>query len=187
MPSLRLHMSCQGSLPWQAACIDLHHLTRLTSLYVKTSMPLSGDSVLPKELITLTAHCPCNLHPGSKLQSLRVTPPHTQQSLGLMQHLPKLPQLQDLSVEMSAFPGEADNAEVFAVVAAVQHATQVTAPHWNFEGPALCSQSYAFGSVLAGLTQLRRLRVWLPGMPEAASGRGREGDRPNVTDPAVPL
>jgi len=153
-------------------CIDLCHLTRLTSLCLKTSVPLSGDSVLPKELITLTAHGPCNFHPGGKLTSLMVTAP--QQSLGLMQHLPQLPQLRDVTVSMSKYYGEASEAEVFAVVAAVQHATQVTGLDWRFSGlnlsaedDAVLASDLGIGSALAGLAQLQQLHVKHFHMPEA--------------------
>jgi len=123
-------------------CIDLHHFTQLTDLRLKTSLPLSGNSVLPKELIYLSAHGPCNLHPGRKLEDLIVTAP--QQSLELMQHLPKLPQLRVLSLQMSQYHGAASNAEVFAVVAAVElHATQVTALEWDFTGLKLGAEDNA--------------------------------------------
>jgi len=156
-------------------CIDLHHLTQLTDLRVDTSVPLSGDSVLPKELMKLSAEGPCNLHPGSKLEDLMLNAP--QQSLRLMQHLPQLPQLPQLrylSLQMSEYHGDASEAEIVAVVAAVQHATQVTGLDWNFSGLKLSAEDNAvlatdlgIGSVLAGLTQLLYLYVGLPGIPEA--------------------
>jgi len=156
--------------------VDLQHLTRLTSLCLNTLVPLSGDSVLPKELITLYAHGPCNFHPSSKLESLLVTAP--QQSLGLMQFLPKLPHLQDLSVRMSEYCGDARDAEFAAVLAAVQQATQVTVLDWNCgelrpRGPeraaenAVIATNLGIGSVLAGLTHLRKLDVVFPGIPES--------------------
>jgi len=127
-------------------------------------VPLSENSLLPKELIALSAHGPCNFHPSSKLESLRVTAP--QQSLELMQFLPNLPQLRYLTVlvlvDMSEYYGEARDTEIAAVVAALQHATQVRALDWDFSGlrpfaeeTAVIATNLGIGSVLSGLTHLR--------------------------------
>jgi len=128
-------------------------------------VPLSENSVLPKELIALSAHGPCNFNPSSKLEILLVNEP--QQSLGLMQFLPNLPQLRDLSMDMRWYYGD---AEIDAVVAAVQRTTQVTALDWGFGSlwlgsnldaaereaeHAVIATDLGIGGVLGGLSRLR--------------------------------